>query len=56
VAYATAVIFYQVANMVIHPGESLFWIAGMLLCLMTVMGLLYYTNSNARRVDVIADT
>ncbi len=41
VAYATAVIFYQLATLTAHPQQSIMWVLGALGCLGLVVAVLY---------------
>ena len=56
VAYAAAVLFYQTAKILTHPGQSLFWIIGISLSLWALISWFFYNNRTIRRHDVIANT
>ena len=57
VAYSAAVFFYQIATFLSHPSQSIFWIISLMLCLIGVISLLYFSNRSAsRRQHVIANT
>lgn len=46
VAYATAVLFYQLATFSVHPKQSLIWVFILLLCASLVFGFLRQRNSD----------
>lgn len=56
VAYASAVIFYQLAHFMEHPQQSILWVVGLLLSLFAMIGMLHYTTSNTRRHYVASNT
>ena len=56
IAYTVAVVFYQAAKFLEHPQSSVFWIISMLLGLMFVMVLLFYSRQILRRQSVAANT
>lgn len=46
VAYAAAVLFYQIARFAEHPQESMFWIISMLFGLTGFIGLFYWSQQD----------
>jgi ferrous iron transport protein B len=56
VAYSVAVIFYQAAQFLSHPAQSIYWVLGMVFFVLGVIGLLYFSTRNNRRDHVIANT
>jgi ferrous iron transport protein B len=56
VAYSVAVIFYQAAQFISHPAQSICWVLGMVFFVLGVIGLLYFSSRNNRRDHVIANT
>ncbi|RUR12995.1 Fe(2+) transporter permease subunit FeoB [Legionella sp. km772] len=56
VAYAAAVLFYQTANFLLHPAQSIFWILTITLSLWGMISFFYFSNRKLRGYDVIANT
>lgn len=55
-AYAAAVLFYQMAHFFDHPQQSLFWLMLISLILSTIIVFFYRTQNHSRRGHVIANT
>ena len=55
VAYAVAVVFYQLATFSIHPQQSIAWIVAMVCCVGFAVGFLYYKKSIHGDIHVVSD-
>lgn len=56
VAYAAAVIFYQVAHCVEHPQQSIFWVLAMVFVVGLSILLFHWSQNNPRRGHAITTT
>ncbi|KGP62639.1 iron transporter FeoB [Legionella norrlandica] len=56
IAYATAVVFYQVAKFLEHPQQSILWILAMVLSVSFVLRIFHYIEHNMESRDVVTNT
>lgn len=56
IAYTAAVLFYQSATFFSHPTQTICWFVGMLVSLITVIGVFYFTSRVGRRTHVIINS
>lgn len=56
VAYAAAVVFYQVAKFLEHPQQSILWIASMVLSLILIVALFRYGENTMEKHRVVTNS
>ncbi len=56
IAYATAVVFYQLARFFEHPQQSILWIGAMLISIFLVIVVFRYSGQNAERQHVVTNS
>ncbi|KTD60022.1 Fe(2+) transporter permease subunit FeoB [Legionella shakespearei] len=56
VAYAAAVVFYQAAQLFVHPQQSILWIAAMVMSVILVVTVFRYSGQNMGRHDAAANS
>ncbi|CAM2920269.1 Fe(2+) transporter permease subunit FeoB [Legionella worsleiensis] len=56
VAYATAVIFYQIAQFIKHPEQSALWIIAMISSLILVVVVFKFSGKNMERCSVVTNS
>lgn len=56
VAYAAAVVFYQAAELFVHPQQSILWIAAMVMSLILVVTVFRYSGQNMGKPNAAANS